>query len=395
MAFDPGMDPRHSPGPADRRPRFGHDGRIRSITTTIVDLPLRRPHRHAGHTTTTQSLLIVELLTEAGVVGIGEGVTPGGPWWGGDCVEAMKVVIDRYLAPALIGADVFELEAAMLRMNRAAARQSFAKAALDMAMHDAAARLLGVPVAHLLGGRVRDAIPVVWALGAGCAEADAAEANAALAEGRHRLFKIKMGLDEVAADVKRVVDTMSAIEGAAFRIDLNQAWDEPTAMRWAPVLAAAGIELFEQPLRRDNLAGMRRLCDRLDAAVMADESVYDAAEAQQVIAHGAADVIALKVAKAGGLRGAAAAAAVARAADVPLFGGTTLESSIGTAASLQLFAGLPTLSWGCELFGPLMLADDLVTEPVRYRDHAVEVPDGPGLGVEIDRSKLKAYQRDG
>jgi muconate/chloromuconate cycloisomerase len=378
---------------ADRSVSLGRDARIRAVETLIVDLPLRRAHRHAVQTTASQPLLIVRLTTEAGVVGIGEGATPGGPWWGGDSVEAMKLLIDRYLVPVLIGRDVFAIEAALAAMDRAAARQTFAKAPLDMAMHDAAAKLLGVPVSHLLGGRLREAVPVAWALGAGATEPDAAEAQAAVAEGRHRQFKIKMGMGEPAEDVARVTATIAAVKGAAFRIDLNQAWDEPTAMRWAPVLQEAGVELFEQPLKRANLAGMRRLCDRLDAAVMADESVYDAVEALEVIRQGAADVIAVKLAKGGGLRGAARLGAVARAADMPLFGGTTLESSVGTAASLQLFAGLPSLPFGCELFGPLILADDLATEPVRYSDFHVEVPTGPGLGVELDPEKIRKYQR--
>jgi muconate cycloisomerase len=108
----------------------------------------------------------------------------------------------------------------------------------------------------------------------------------------------------------------------------------------------------------------------------------------------AADVVSLKLVKHGGLLGTRKVAAVAEAAGIGLYGGCLLESSIGAAAHLQVFATLRELGWGCEHFGPQILTDDLVTEPLRFADFHVHLPDGPGIGVELDRDKLRRYARN-
>jgi muconate cycloisomerase len=112
-----------------------------------------------------------------------------------------------------------------------------------------------------------------------------------------------------------------------------------------------------------------------------------------VCVSGAADVFAVKLAKSGGIANTLAIGAVADAFGVPCYGGTTIESSIGTAAALHAFCAMPALTAGTELFGPLLLADDLVTDPVAYKAGFLELPSGPGLGVEIDEEKVARYAR--
>jgi muconate/chloromuconate cycloisomerase len=371
---------------------LGRDGLVRAVSTTLIDIPLRRAHGHSRSVTRAQALVLVELLTEGGVVGIGEGVTPGGPWWGGDSAESLKLAIDRHLAPALIGGSVTRPEELLTRMDRAMARNNFAKAALDIAVHDAAARLLGVPLATLFGGPVRDEIPVVWPLGAGDFAADVEEAAAKLASGAHVAFKIKMGAAEPSDDVRRVVRTVEAV-GAPCRVDLNQAWDEVRAARYLPELERRGVEIVEAPIPGWNHDGMARLAARLDVPLMADEGLWDHHDAWVAFQRGATDVLAVKVAKAGGLRRAWKSAAMAEAAGIPCYGGMALESSIGTAAALHLLAALPDLSWGSEMVGPLMLAGDLVSEPLDYRQGAVAVPGGPGLGITLDPEAVARHRR--
>ena len=109
---------------------------------------------------------------------------------------------------------------------------------------------------------------------------------------------------------------------------------------------------------------------------------------------GAADVLALKIAKSGGLYGMTRTAAVGDAAGMALYGGTMLEGSVGSVASAHGFAALPSLAWGTELFGPLLLKDDIVVNPPRYADFDMHLPNGPGLGLEIDEHKLAFYRRD-
>ncbi len=379
-------------------PTASKEDAIRSIETVIVDVPLRRTHVHATGTHSSQSYVFVTLLTESGATGIGEGVTPGGgAFWGGESVETIKAVIDRYLAPAIKGCNVFAFEQILERMDRVAARNNFAKSAVDIAVHDVVGKLLKVPVSLLYGGLKRERIPVLWALAAAEYHADVEDAAEKLRSRRHRTFKIKIGKGDPESEARRALMTAAAIHDlspeARCTVDLNQAWDEPTAMRWLPEFQAAGIALVEQPLPEWNMAGMARLAQRLDMPILADEGLWDHHDAFEWLVRGATDVLGLKVAKAGGIRRAAKAAAVAEAAGAPCWGGMSLESSIGTAASLQLFSALPALQWGCELIGPLLIGDDFSTEPIRYAEFEVMVPDGPGLGVALDQDKVEHYRR--
>ncbi|NRG16216.1 muconate cycloisomerase family protein [Rhizobiales bacterium] len=371
---------------------------IDRIETTIVDVPLRRTHFHSSGTHGSQSYVVVQLFTKGGAVGLGEGVTPGGrAFWGGESVESIKATIDHYLAPALKGCSVFAHERLLKLMDRAAARSNFAKAAVDIALHDVVSRLLDTPLAAFYGGKVRDSIPVLWPLATGDYDRDVDDALEQLSTRRHRYFKMKIGQGDPEADVKAVSRAIRAIHAqfpeACITLDFNQAWDEQTAARWLPALQEAGAALIEQPVPAWNAAGMARLASRLDIPVMADEGLWDLHDAYDYFTRGATDVFCVKVAKGGGIRRAYKAAAVAEAAGIPLCGGMALESSIGTAASLQLFGALPNLTWGSETIGPRLIADDLATEPIRYREYEVLIPDGPGIGAELDTDKFKHYRR--
>ena len=127
---------------------------------------------------------------------------------------------------------------------------------------------------------------------------------------------------------------------------------------------------------------------------MADEAVHDAIDAFDLAAEGAADVYALKISQAGGLWPTLRAAAVADAAGVGIYGGTLLEGSVGSIAAAHVFAACPTLAWGTELFGPLLLKDDVVVQRPEYRDFELQLPQAPGLGVQLDPDKLAFYRRD-
>jgi muconolactone delta-isomerase len=160
-----------------------------------------------------------------------------------------------------------------------------------------------------------------------------------------------------------------------------------------PVLADLGIALVEQPLPAWNVEGLARVRSRSAVPIMADECVFDAHDALRVAATGAADVLSLKIVKHGGLLGVRRVAAVAEAGGLALYGGCLLESSIGAAAHLHAFAGLPSLAWGCEHFGPHILTEDLATEPLRIADFHIHLPSGPGLGVTLDADKLRGSLR--
>ena len=372
-----------------------NDLAISAIRSTIVDVPTVRKHKLSQTSVTAQSYVIVELRLANGAEGIGEAATLGGPRWSEESVEAIKANIDGYLAPALIGLPADQFEVAAARMDAAAKRNNAAKAAIESALFDAVGKTIGIPAAVLLGGVVRDSVPVLWTLASGDPAQEIEEAEAKLASRLHDTFKIKIGALSPEADLARLRRVAGALNGRAkLIVDANQAWDETTALRCLPVLAELGVTLVEQPLPAWNLSGMARLRSRTTVPLMADECVFTTHDMLQVASIGAADVVSLKLVKHAGLLNLKRVAAVAEAAGIGLYGGCLLESSIGAAAHLHAFAGLRELGWGCEHFGPQILTDDLVTEPLRFEEFRVHLPSGPGLGVTLDHDKLRRYARD-
>src|SRR5690606_39428818 len=157
----------------------------------------------------------------------------GGPWWGGESVETMQLVIDRYVKPVLLGRDVDDVAGISRDINDVLAANRYAKGAVEIALHDAWARSLGVPVHTLLGGLSRRSVPVTWALGTDPAPVVVEEALAVLDAGTHRTFKLKMGAQEPGDDVARITKIAEELIGAAgLRVDLNARWDRATALTW-------------------------------------------------------------------------------------------------------------------------------------------------------------------
>ena len=369
--------------------------RIESIEAVLVDLPTIRAHKLAMTTMSRQTLVIVRLLDSDGIVGLGEATTIGGLAYGDQSPESIKSAIDTYIAPLLLGTDATNANAAMALVARSVQGNSFAKSAVETALLDAQGQRLGLPIHALLGGAVRNALPVLWTLASGDAARDIDEAHALIEARRHRVFKLKIGAGELAADIAHVQAIRRGLgDDVMLTVDVNQAWDEPTAVRGIAALEAAGVGLIEQPVASRNRRALARLAQRFDVPIMADEAVHDAVDAFDLASAGAADVYALKISQAGGLWPTLRAAAVADAAGVGLYGGTLLEGSIGSVAAAHAFAACPRLAFGTELFGPLLLKDDVVLERPVYRDFELVLPQTPGLGIRLDTDKLDFYRRD-
>ncbi|MDQ2184917.1 muconate/chloromuconate family cycloisomerase [Alcaligenaceae bacterium A4P071] len=368
---------------------------IDRVEAILVDLPTIRAHQLAMTVMQRQTLVIVRLHCSDDIEGIGEATTIGGLSYGEESPEGIKLAIDTYLAPALAGQSADNIHAAMQRLESIARGNRFAKSALETALLDAQGKRLGVSVATLLGGAVRTHLPVLWTLASGDTARDIDEAESFLQSRRHNTFKLKIGRRAIADDVAHVSRIKQALgDRARVTVDVNQAWNEADAAGAIARLEAAGIDLIEQPIPRTNLAGMARLAARFVVPIMADEAVCSPEDALDIARLGAADVLALKIAKSGGLYGMTRTAAVGDAAGMALYGGTMLEGSVGSVASAHGFATLPRLAWGTELFGPLLLKDDIVVNPPRYADFDMHLPSGPGLGLEIDEHKLAFYRRD-
>ena len=367
---------------------------IQYIETFLVDVPTIRPHKLSVATMHTQTLVLVRVRCADGIEGWGEATTIGGLAYGEESPESIKTNIDTYFAPLLLGMEASQVARAMAKIRKAIQGNRFAKCAIETALLDAQARRLGVPLSELLGGRVRDELPVAWTLASGDTAKDIAEAEQMLELRRHRIFKLKIGLRDVMDDVAHVLEIKRALgQRASVRVDVNQAWSEMDAVRGIAALEAGGVDLIEQPVKAGNHGALARLKQRFDVAIMADEALHGPDDALALARADAADVYAVQITQSGGLLPALEVATVARLAGVGLYGGTMLEGGIGTAATAHVCSTFAELAWGTELFGPLLLTQELLREPLVYRDFMLQVPTGPGLGVEIDTDKLQALRR--
>lgn len=363
--------------------------RIARVSTTRLDIPLIHPITMAFGPVCTQHVVLVRLFDDDGRMGLGEASILGGPHWGEESAEGVQAIVDTYLTPALIGTRIAGIEKFAALLRRLVRGNAAARCAVEMAALDLLGRSLDVSAAQLLGGVSHDRIPVAWTLSTGSTTSDIEEGERALEQHGHRRFKLKFGSEAPADDVARAAAIIQAFQDRATIIaDVNQAWSEVTAARWLPSLQDAGLEAIEQPLPGTDIAGIARLRQGLGMDVIADEAITSARAAFLVAAGGGASAYALKPGRDGGPTASRRIAAIAEAAGLDLYGGSMLETSVGTAASALLFGTLPELRLGCELFGPMRLAHDIVAEPLVVRDGCVALPTGAGLGVELDEDKV-------
>ena len=380
---------------------------ITGVETIQINLPLRRAHTWAGNIATVgRGYIIVKLFVKGGVVGLGEAQVLKD--WGGDhgskygeSPETTRVVVNEFLAPLLIGEDVRQIEQLHLKMDTYLRGYPYAKAALDEAMHDAVGKIYGVPVYQLLGGLVRREIPVAHSLGLMEAGAAMTEARLVVDEGI-KTIKVKVGVD-----AERDIDVVRKIRKAVgpdikIRIDANQGyktWKE--ALRVIQAMEESDIWFMEQPV--EGLEGMARIASATIVPIMADESVWNAYDVLRIIRMEAADMLSVYYTKAGGLLKAKKLVAVAEAGGLHCDINGSAEMGVGNAANLHLAASslmidipgsIPVTSLAenrpTEVAGHFYL-DDLITEPYKYRDGCLIVPDGPGLGIELDESKVAKY----
>ncbi len=372
---------------------------ISKIVARIVDIPTIRPHKFSFGVIHQLSCVIVRLETYDGAVGWGEATTIGGASWNEESPESIVHAISSYLTPALQDHCVHNTEAALLAMDQYCKRNFFAKSAVEQAMLDASAHERCMPVAQLLGGSVRNSLPVAWTLASGSVMRDIEEAQQSLEAKRHKTFKLKIGARTPDADIEHVRAIAKALDGRArLTVDVNQAWDTNIALRYVPQLIDSGVSLIEQPVAYWNVEALKKLSQLAGSALMmADESVCSTHEAFQLASAQACQVFSLKIAKHGGLLRTKQVASIARAAGLDWYGGTMLETSLGSAASLSVFNTLPDEHHGCELFGPRLLVDDIVYAPLLYRDFEVMLPESDqqsvGFGIEVDEKKIKRFDR--
>lgn len=366
----------------------------KSIETLLVEIPTIRPHKMAVATMQTQTLVLIKITTKDGYIGWGEATTIGGLGYGEESPESIRTNIETYFSPLLKTLTGLNVAQTMQAIKRNINGNRFAKCAIQTALLDILAQRLNLPLSELLGGRLRDSLPVLWVLASGNTEKDIAEAQKMITAKRHNIFKLKIGSRPVEADVEHVLAIKKALgSDISIRVDVNRAWSELDAIKGIQLLQDGGVDLIEQPCAIDNIDAMRRLTRRFDIAIMADESLMGPQTAYQLARHNSASVFAVKVAQSGGLIEGCEVSKIAKLAGIDLYGGTMLEGPVGTIASAHAFSTFDNLAYGSELFGPLLLTEEILKTPLQYQDFELKIPTTAGLGIEIDENKIDDLRR--
>jgi muconate cycloisomerase len=334
--------------------------------------------------------VLVRISDDTGRVGLGEASVTS--VWSGETQRGTIALIEECFAPLLIGADPFDLEWISRRMERAAFANSFAKAAIEMALLDLQGQALGVPVYKLLGGKDPEAsargIRLKFVVGAVEPELAAQRARRMVERG-WRSIKVKVGRHEhPRIDVDRLKEVRNAIGPDTWlSIDANGGYTVEQAIWLASRLEPLNVALFEQPTRRGDHTAMAEVRRRSGVPIMADESVFTPLDALDVIRRGAADVLSLYPGKHGGIRATQQIAKLAEAAGIPCTIGSNLEREVATAAMAHVTvctANLQCERFPGDLIGPVYYEKPLSREPLRYEADRLWVPEGAGLGVRLE-----------
>ncbi|TDD45267.1 dipeptide epimerase [Kribbella antibiotica] len=345
------------------------------LTTHLISAPLHTPFITALRTATHADSLLVELSHDS-LSGWGE--APQVWKVTGESLAGAQACVEGPIAAALNGLGPDDLTEALRRVQNAAAGNFGAKAAVDVALHDLAARRLGISLQAFLGSTV-DTVPTDVTLSVGDADALATAAKARIADG-FDVLKVKVGTDAVG-DVERVRRVRDAIgPGPRLRLDANQGWSRRDAVTAIRALEDCDLELVEQPVVAGDIEGMAWVTDRVNTPILADESVYGVRDLVAVIRHGAADLINVKLAKCGGLAPARTLLELAREHGIGTAVGSMMESHVGIGAAAALVAAYPT-SVVNDLDAAWWLRDAPVIGGIRYEGSLIHLSFEPGLGV--------------
>jgi muconate cycloisomerase len=330
--------------------------------------------------------VLVRLADEGGRVGLGEASVTS--VWSGETQAGAVALIREQLAPLVVGAEPFDVEWIMRRLDRAVFGNSFAKAAIETALLDLQGRILGVPLYKLLGGRdpaASGGVRLKFVVGAFEPEKAATLARQMVQEG-WRSVKVKIGRDP-KADVERLKAVRTAVgPDVLLTVDANGGYTVEQAVWTAPRLEKLEVALFEQPTRRGDHGAMAEVRRRSGLPIMADESVFTPQDVLDVIRAGAADVLSLYPGKHGGVRATQALARLAEAAGLVCTIGSNLEREVATSAMAHVAVSCGNIQ--CERFpgdliGPLYFERPLSRTPLLYMADRLMVPEGPGLGVTV------------
>jgi L-Ala-D/L-Glu epimerase len=370
---------------------------ITKISWLRFRLPYVAPFATAYGVERAREGVLLRVTCEDGNTGLGE-ASPLPAFGGGTLADALREI--AALAPRLAGLELPEAEAMLAELPLDRAGVSAVACALDTALLDLRAQDAGVPLAALLAesltstarSKPRTHIPVNATVGAPTIAAAQQAAQHAVARG-FRCIKLKVGIAHSrAGELERIAAVRDAIGPRVdLRLDANGAWTVDDAIAIIRAAEEYRLELVEQPLAAEDLAGMARVRSAVATLIAADESVGTLAQAHSVVAAGAADVLIVKPMMAGGVRPALATVELARQNGLRAIVTTTIDAGVAVAAAAHLAAILPDPPLPSGLATGALLAGELIAPPLAIDEGVMFLPGRPGLGIQLDKRQLARY----
>jgi o-succinylbenzoate synthase len=353
--------------------------KITEIRFGMLRVPLKTPFKTALRTVDTIEDVIITMHTDTGHIGYGE--APATAVITGDTHGSIIEAIHKIIAPRIIGQEIANLNHITGLIQSALEKNSSAKAAVEIAVYDLFAQLYGAPLYKILGG----GDPVITTditISVDYIDKMVADSLAAVERGFESL-KVKVGKD-IELDVERVKAVYAAVEDKALiRVDANQAWTAKQAVFAIQTLEDAGVrmELVEQPVKAQDLEGMKYVTERVHTPIMADESVFGPTEVIELIRMRAADIINIKLMKTGGISKALHIADIAAMYQIECMIGCMVETSISVAAAAHIAVAKAAVITKVDLDGPSLCKFNPVDGGVLFNDSEITVSDAPGLGI--------------
>jgi L-alanine-DL-glutamate epimerase-like enolase superfamily enzyme len=366
--------------------------RITGIDTAIVSAPMPKPWRIGNYVIEKAHAAIVEVKTDEGISGWGECIARLGP-------GVTRTIIEELLCPAVIGEDPMEIEGLWNRMfnlyrYRGHSRGFFLEAisGIDIALWDICGKALNLPVHRLMLGCNRKTVPVYASSIFFDTPEKMAEEAASLKERGFNAIKIKVGqgVETDARCMERIRRTIGP--EVVLMADANSAFNTADAVRLGRILDEFKVVWFEEPVPPDHLEGYKSLSSRLDTAIAAGEGEFSIYGVRSLLENGVS-VFQPDVARAGGISEVRKMATLCQAFHASFAPHTGASSAVCMAASLHLSAAVPNFTIYEHMVGENPLAEVLLKEGLPTpKDGMIAVPQGPGLGIEIDRKALRKYR---
>ncbi len=370
--------------------------RITDIEAIPIKVPLKpfltTKTAHGEHV--DSPYVIVRVHTDEGLCGLGEATLA--PRWSGETSDGCLVAIQQLIAPALIGTDPLNINVAVQKMDRVIKLNPFTKAAVEMALWDLSGKAVGRPVYELLGGKVRDVIPVKTVIGAFTPEKTVELTQFFLDQGFTSL-KVKVGLD-LESDLERLALVRQTVgPDVSMGVDANCGWDFSTACAALSRVEQFDLSFCEQPIPIGQHDSWKELRKFTSIPLMADESVFSVSDAWEICRQRSADILSIYPGKNGGLSRSVTICHLAEAAGLTCSIGSNLELGIGSAAMLHLAAamkGINSERFPADCLGPLFHEADMIQQPLSLGPIVAAIPTAAGLGVELDEDQLQQWRTD-